>query len=613
MKKTGARQMMLSMAGGALCGISVMGCYPLVPAYFAALYLEQVSGAVLLGMMYIGMLMFMPITAAVKYGVALLVILGAIRLIEWANEGCPSFMAGIMAAISTVILSLAGGLLEWKDQPQMLAIFLEGGFIFGAVILLNRCMHMVLNWKVENPREEMVECGKEERLRGYAESFQGLSQIFHTMSTNRNSYTADELGQIQNELTGKICASCDSCALCWERDSTPLYGILAQMITSLWNGGMPEADTQSQLEQYCKKSRDMVEEAVHVFERVNLNRAWYNRLLENRQVIAEQLDAMAYIMQDCAREEQVLDASDKHALSEIRYRAKEQGLIVEELHLIEMLDGRFRVEATLRSRMGGCVAVKGFVASVGHVLGRRMRVNAEARTFIAKEPAKITLYEDTTFRSVQGIARLKKDEAKISGDNFSFLELERGEMLLGLSDGMGSGSMACKESEMVLDLVERFLEAGFSVETAIRMMNSAMVMKGENDLYSTVDLCKINLYSGMASLYKIGAAATFIKRDGKVECITSENLPVGARTQIEIESSEIQLKNGDFVVMVTDGVLEYLHVPKPEETMQEVIESIQTNNAGILAKKIMDRVLLFTGGKARDDMTVLATCIWEKG
>lgn len=605
--------MILSMVGGAVCSLGVMGCYPLVPAYFAALYLEQVNGIVLLGMMYIGMLMFMPITAVVKYAVVLLVIFGAIRLMEWANEGCPSYMAGIMAAISTIILSFAGGLLEWKDQPQMLAVFMEGVFIVGAVILLNRLMHIVMQWNVEKTQEEVPDSGKEERLRGYAESFQGLSQIFHTMSMNRNAYTAEELGQIQNELTGKMCASCDSCAVCWERDSTPLYGILSQMIMSLWHGGMPAEETKRELEQYCKKSRDMVEEAVHVFERVNLNRAWYNRLLENRQIIAEQLDAMAYIMQDCAREEILLDGSEKHTLSEIRYRAKEQGIMVEELHLIQLLDGRLKVEASLCSRLGGCIAVKTFLAAAGHVLGRRMRVAADARTFISKEPAKFVLYEDTVYRSVQGIARLKKDEAKISGDNFSFLELEKGEMLLGLSDGMGSGSTACKESEMVLDLVERFLEAGFSVETAIRMMNSAMVMKGENDLYSTIDLCKINLYSGMANLYKIGAAATFIKRNGSVECITSANLPVGARTQIDIESSEIQLHSGDFVVMVTDGVLEYLHVPKPEETMQEVIESIQTNNPGILAKKIMDRVLLFTGGKAKDDMTVLAACIWEKG
>ena len=356
----------------------------------------------------------------------------------------------------------------------------------------------------------------------------------------------------------------------------------------------------------------MVEEAVRVFERVSLNRAWYNRLLENREVIAEQLDAMAYIMQDCAREERVLDAKEKHAMAEIRYRAKEQGILVEELHLIEMADGRMKVEAVVRSRLGGCISVKDFLNAAGHVLNRKLRTTTDARTFISKEAIRLVLYEDTVFRSVQGIARVKKDEAQISGDNFSFLELERGELLLGLSDGMGSGSAACKESEMVLDLVERFLEAGFSVETAIRMMNSAMVMKGENDLYSTVDLCKINLYNGAASLYKIGAAATFIKHDGEVECITSENLPVGARTQIDIEAREIQLDNGDFVVMVTDGVLEYLHVPKPEDTMREVIESIRTNNPGILAKRIMERVMLFTGGRAQDDMTVLAACIWDK-
>lgn len=612
MKKTNIRQMILSMAGGALCGVSVMGCYPFVPAYFAALYLEQVSTPVLLGMMYIGIFLFMPLTAGVKYAVALLVIWGALRLIEWANEGCPAGLAAFMAAVSTMILSFAGGLLEWKNQPDMTAVILEGIFICGAVILLNRVLHEVLYWKPEKREEEAVGQGRDDRLRGYAESFQGLSQVFYAMSAKKNTYQAEELGQIQNELTGKVCASCDSCAVCWERDSTPLYGILSQMITGIWRNGKPEPETTEQLQQYCARSRDMVEEAVRVFERVNLNRAWYNRLLENRHVIAEQLDAMAYIMQDCAREEQSLDAGEKHALAEIRYRAKEQGIVIEEMHLYETAEGTKKLEATLRSRQGGCIAMKTFLAAAGRVLGCKLRTTADARMFISKEPTLFTMYEDTHFRSVQGIARLKKDDAQISGDNFSFLELERGEMLLGISDGMGSGSTASKESEMVLDLVERFLEAGFSVETAIRMMNSAMVMKGESDLYSTMDLCKINLYNGRTGFYKIGASATFIKHRDEVECITSANLPVGVKSELEIDASERTLQNGDFVVMMTDGVLEYLHVPKPEETMQEIIESIQTNNPGILAKKIIERVMLFTGGKVQDDMTVLAACVWDK-
>lgn len=613
MKKMGTRQLILSMAGCITCGVSVMGCYPLIPAYFAALYLENVSGLMLLGAMYIGMFFFMPLTAVVKYAVALVVIMGAIRLLCWANEGCPAFMAAIMAAITTVILSFAGGLLEWKDQPGMAQVFLEGLFIFGAVILLNRILHAILVWQPQKEiLEENFETGNEERLLGYAESFQGLSRIFHTMSAKPGQYTAEELGQIQNELTGKICASCDSCALCWERDSTPLYGAVSQMIAEIWHGGKPDETAQEKLGEYCKRSKDMVEEAVQIFARVNLNRAWYNRLLENRQVIAEQLDAMAYIMQDCAKEERVLDGKERHTLAEIRYRAKEHGITVEELHLIEMADGRLRLMATLSTNRGGCVLAKTFLEAAGHALGKKLRQTADGRSFISKEPTAFLFYEDTLFRSVQGIARVNKDGAQISGDNFSFLELERGEFLLGLSDGMGTGSAACKESEMVLDLVERFLEAGFSVETAIRMMNSAMVMKGENDLYSTVDLCKINLYNGTANLYKIGAAATFIKREDEVSCITSENLPVGAEARVEIETTKTTLRNGDFVVMVTDGVLEYLHVPKPEETMQEVIMSIKTNNPGILAKKIMERVMLFTGGTARDDMTVLAACIWEK-
>ena len=59
-----------------------MGCYPLVPAYFTALYLEQVNGVVLLAFMYIGMTLFMPLTAAVKYGVTLIVMIGAVKLID---------------------------------------------------------------------------------------------------------------------------------------------------------------------------------------------------------------------------------------------------------------------------------------------------------------------------------------------------------------------------------------------------------------------------------------------------------------------------------------------------------------------------------------------------
>ena len=110
----------------------------------------------------------------------------------------------------------------------------------------------------------------------------------------------------------------------------------------------------------------------------------------------------------------------------------------------------------------------------------------------------------------------------------------------------------------------------------------------------------------------MGAAATFIRRKEGVECLLSTSLPVGVSYKMEIDGVKKQLEDGDFLVMVSDGVLEYLHVDEPEETMGEIIESLDTNNPGILAKGILERVMLYTGGKVMDDMTVLTAGIWEK-
>ena len=93
-----------------------------------------------------------------------------------------------------------------------------------------------------------------------------------------------------------------------------------------------------------------------------------------------------------------------------------------------------------------------------------------------------------------------------------------------LSDGMGSGMDACRESEIVVELLEQFLESGFTQETAARMVNSALVLKGREGMFSTVDICALDLYTGICSFLKAGAASTFIKRDQLVEVISSEVL-----------------------------------------------------------------------------------------
>ena len=173
--KTGKiKQMILCVLSGALCSIQILECYPLVPAYFVALYMEEVKTGWLFATTYAGMLLFMPITAVVKYSVILVVAVGIVKLVQWATDGCPAYLIGMMTALATMIVSFCGGLLEWRNQPIWQAVLLEGVFVLGAVILLSRAVHMILEWKWELPHTETKFPKQESRLRGYAESFEGL-------------------------------------------------------------------------------------------------------------------------------------------------------------------------------------------------------------------------------------------------------------------------------------------------------------------------------------------------------------------------------------------------------------------------------------------------------
>lgn len=610
MKRIKTKEMILYVIAVLLCRVNIADCYPFITAYFAILYLEMDRRIVTLAACYLGMAVFLPVAELGKYGVAVISIALIISMIEWVEKNCRIQYAAITAGAVTTLVSLGGNLLSLRGRGYILASVLEGIFIYGAVVLGCRLIHMLLHGReILEIVKENENTDKDQRLMTYAESFNGLSQVFSKMSANQKRETG-EWGQIQNEITGKICTSCNLCEICWEENS-PVYGLFSGLMESIEKFGRAEKEYEERLRDYCPYADDITREAVRIFERMKVNTAWYNRLLENREMIAQQLDAMAFIMEDCAKEYEDLTKQEKHMLAQIRFLAKDRGFVISGMQLYRKQNKRLQLVTDVHAK-SGCLPIKEYREAVSRGMGIPMLQHKDSRNLIGMENCKIVFEEDTKYHAIHGVARLTKDEAVVSGDNFSFLELENGQMVMCLSDGMGSGIEACKESETVIELIEKFLEAGFSKETAIRMMNSAMVIRGEDDVFSTIDVASVDLYEGMAEFYKVGAAATFIKKKNGVECLLSTNLPVGVSCKMEIDGVKKQLEDGDFLVMVSDGVLEYLHVPEPEGTMGEIIESIDTNNPGRLAKGILERVLLFTGGKVMDDMTVLTAGIWEK-
>lgn len=336
-----------------------------------------------------------------------------------------------------------------------------------------------------------------------------------------------------------------------------------------------------------------------------MNRIWNNQLTENRAAVAVQLNEMAQIMTDTV--EHVWDTRTDEALEEhLKRKLKSMGLLVHSVLVYRQENRRQEVYLTINTRRRRCVAVKEIAEVLSRLMKKAMMPGKDSRAFVGSERVTVLFVERTNFEVLYGIEKAVKGEEQISGDNFSLYHCREGQFVAALSDGMGSGIEAYRESELVIDLLEQFLEAGFSRETAARMINSALVVRSEDQMFSTIDMSSFDLYTGICEFLKVGASTTFIRRENWVELISSTSLPAGVFHQLDLECTSRKLYDGDMVIMVTDGVMDALPAGHQESLMKDIIMEHDTGNPGELAAYILNRVRQYHESLPSDDMTVLA-------
>ena len=72
------------------------------------------------------------------------------------------------------------------------------------------------------------------------------------------------------------------------------------------------------------------------------------------------------------------------------------------------------------------------------------------------------------------------------------------------------------------------------------------------------------------------------------------------------------LMDGDYIIMISDGVLDALSQGIGEDMLPEVIGSTNLENPGEMANAILNFCIHQCRGRIRDDMTVLVIGIWKK-
>ena len=69
--------------------------------------------------------------------------------------------------------------------------------------------------------------------------------------------------------------------------------------------------------------------------------------------------------------------------------------------------------------------------------------------------------------------------------------------------------------------------------------------------------------------------------------------------------------DGDYIIMVADGVIDSLEVEGNAEIFQDMISKITAQNPKEIANNILNYAIHAGKGSIKDDMTVLVIGLWE--
>lgn len=336
---------------------------------------------------------------------------------------------------------------------------------------------------------------------------------------------------------------------------------------------------------------------------------------ETRILMADHLKEVARIVTKTTEEEVRMIRLGERRERKIAKMMLAEGILLTDLFFVQKEGEKKEVVArfsqTLSSRKKKNISVKEVAELLSIFLDLRLQTSHRNPIFVSDREEAYYFEEEPKYMILTGFAKAVKEDENISGDNFSFLETEQKEFVCVLSDGMGSGNKAYEESEEVIDKIECLLESGFEKEKAIQMMNDTFLIEGEERNMSTLDMCSIDLYSGKAEFFKVGAAYSLIKRDGYVEKIPSFSLPLGLFSGMEIRRQEKILLEGDYVLLFSDGVLDYYEKQEGEEILKELLANVPYRNPSQIASYLMKHTLSKSQGKIGDDMTILVMGMWE--
>ncbi|WP_188207351.1 stage II sporulation protein E [Alkalibacillus aidingensis] len=606
------------LATAVLTGFVGLGFYDLAVEQIGAKYLilisAFISGATVgsaVGVM-VG-LMLSLVSAFHLYQVSLLALAGLLGgLLKDMNK----YGVAIGLFLSSFLFGLYNIEVIPLEQLLLQSVVAVGLFMITPQSLTKNIAKYVPGTEEEKEENEQylqkVRDATAERVERFSEMFEALSHSFAHIDTEGNSTEKNqnhEVDEYLSRVTEKTCQTCLKKHSCWVNNFERTYPVLQQTMTSI-----EENDTSSvnfnvgKLKNFCVKADQVVDQMRYELSYYKANKRLKQQVKESRKFVSEQLSGVSEVMNNFAKE--VVKEREEYFWyeQEIRRLMDQHNISIEHLELFSVDQGNVDIEMTVYFHEYHGEGEKVIAPILSDLLGETVIVE-EDRAGHNRSGDRTFLFSSVkNYQLSTGVAHAAKKGNFLSGDSYLMLELGKSRFALAISDGMGNGERAYLESSETLNLLKQILQSGMNEQVALQSINSILSLRTSDEIYATLDLAVIDLQEPYVNFLKIGAVVSYIKRGEYVYPVESGNLPIGILEEFDVDPVYETLKDGDLLVMVSDGILESINLNDNREAwLKRKIREIETDEPQDVADLILEEAIRSNHGNIIDDMTVLVT------
>ncbi len=447
------------------------------------------------------------------------------------------------------------------------------------------------------------------RIREVSNVFQELSRSFSQLAAMGQQNRDEALNTTIDVVTKQVCSVCFKQEQCWDKDFYQTYHAFRDTIEIIdAEGVIVKEKLPSELQKKCVRTEQVIPVLHQAVDVIKRDMQWQLRLQESRDLVGAQLQGVSGIMAELSgelRNENHLSADhEEHIIASL----EQLGLSIRSVDIISLDEGKVEIEVTQTAAADLNECEKLIAPLLAEIVGENITV-AEKHTL---EDGYLT----ASFRSAKvydvqtAVTSAAKDGKILSGDSFTTLDVGNGKFAVAVSDGMGNGERAMQESSSAIRLLQQLLKAGFAEQLAIKTVNSVLLLRSKEEIFTTLDLALIDQFNARTEFLKIGSVPSFIKRGREVISIQGENVPIGILQDIDIQTVEADLKEGDLLILMSDGIYDSpKHVFDKEDWLKKQIARFATTDPQEIADMLVELAVRINHGKIIDDMTVLVARI----